>query len=92
MTPGDVPAGKNDPINEGIVEYSTHEVAQQAPANVSNIEQSINRLAQIVTMVVQNQTHLHVGHANTIKRVRNLGERVLMALEILPKQSHGLSS
>ena len=54
LTPGDVPAGENDPVNEGIVESSTLEVVQQAPGNASNIEQSIDRLAQIVTTVVQN--------------------------------------
>ena len=28
LTSGDVPAEENDPVNEGIVESSTHEVVQ----------------------------------------------------------------
>ena len=75
LTPGDVPAGESDPVNEGIVKSSTHEVVQQGPGNATNIEQSIDRLAQIVTAVVQNQTHPHVGHVNTIERVRSLGAK-----------------
>ncbi|KAH9671308.1 Endonuclease [Citrus sinensis] len=39
LTPGDVPAAENDPVNEGIVESSTHKVVQQAPGNAPNIEQ-----------------------------------------------------
>ena len=69
LTPGDVPAGENDPVDEGIVESSTHEVVQQAPGNAPNIEQSIDRLAQIVTTVVQNQAQPHVGQVNTVERV-----------------------
>ena len=38
LTPGDVPVGENDPVNEGIVESSTHKVAQQAPKNALDIE------------------------------------------------------
>ena len=72
-TPGDVPAGENNPVNEGIVKSSTHEVVQQALVNAPNIEQSIDRLAQIVTTVVQNQAPPHVGHVNTVERVRSLG-------------------
>ncbi|GAY67400.1 hypothetical protein CUMW_256150 [Citrus unshiu] len=68
LTPGDVPVGENDPVNEGIIESSTHEVVQQAPRNAPNIQQSIDRLAQIVTTM----THPHVGHVNTIERVRSL--------------------
>ena len=75
LTPGDVPAGENDPVNERIVESSTHEVVQQAPGNAPNFELSIDRLAQIVTTVVQNQAHPHVGHVNTIERVRSLRAR-----------------
>ncbi|GAY67401.1 hypothetical protein CUMW_256140 [Citrus unshiu] len=52
LTPGDVPVGENDPVNEGIIESSTHEVVQQAPRNAPNIQQSIDRLAQIVTTMV----------------------------------------
>ncbi|KAH9658749.1 Endonuclease [Citrus sinensis] len=59
LTSGDVPAGENIPVDEGIVESSTHEVVQQAPGNAPNIEQSIDRLAQIVTTVVQNQAQPH---------------------------------
>lgn len=76
LTPGDVPVGENDPVDEGIIESSTHEVVQQAPGDASNIEQSIDRLAQIVTTVVQNQTHPHVGLANTIERVQSLGANI----------------
>ena len=72
LTSRDVPAGENDPVNKGIVESSTHKVVQQAPKNAPNIEQSFDRLAQIVTTVVQNQTHLHASHVNTIERVRSL--------------------
>ena len=75
LTPGDVPAGENDLINEGIVKSSTHEVVQQALVNAPNIEQSIDRLAQIVTTVVQNQAHSHAGNVNTIERVRSLGAK-----------------
>ena len=68
QTPGNAP-------NKGIVESSTHESAQQTPGNASNIEQSFDRLTQIMTTVVQNQTQAHVGNANTIERVRSLGAR-----------------
>ncbi|KAH9667429.1 hypothetical protein KPL70_021042 [Citrus sinensis] len=57
FTPGDVPAGENDPVNEGIVESSTHE----------------------------NQTHPHVGHANTIVRVRSLGAKSFNGSEDPPE-------
>ncbi|KAH9705011.1 Endonuclease [Citrus sinensis] len=75
LTPGDVPAGENDPVDEGIVESSTHEVVQQAPGDAPNIEQSIDRLGQIVTTVVQNQAQPHVGQVNTVERVRSLGAK-----------------
>ena len=38
LSPGDVPAGQNYPVNDGIVESSTHEVVQQALGNALNIE------------------------------------------------------
>ena len=38
LTPRGIPAGENDPVNEGIVESSMHEVVQQAPGNAPNIE------------------------------------------------------
>ena len=68
-------AGKSEPMNEGVVESSTHEIAQHAPWNILNIEQSFDRLAQIMTTVVQNQTQAHAGNANTIERVRSLEAR-----------------
>lgn len=46
-----------------------HEVAQKAPGNVPNIEQSFDKLAQI------NQTQAHARHADTIERVRSLGAK-----------------
>ena len=73
LTSGDVPAGENNLVNEGIVEFSTHEVVQQALGNAPNFEQSIDRLAQIMTTEVQNQAQPHVGQVNTIERVRSLG-------------------
>ena len=75
LTSGSVPAGESEPVIEGVVESSTHEIAQQAPGNGPNIEQSFDRLAQIMTIVVQNQTQAHVGNANTIERVRSLRAR-----------------
>ena len=75
LTPGDVPAAENNPVNERVVESSTHEVAQQTPRNVSNLEQSIDKLAEIVTTMVHNQTHLYAGHVYTIERVQNLGAK-----------------
>ena len=67
LTSGSVPAGESEPVNEGIIEPSTHEIAQQTPGNAPNIEQSFDRLAQIMTTVVQNQTQTQVGNANTIE-------------------------
>ena len=52
LTPGDVPAGENVPVDEGIVESLMHEVVQQAPGNAPNFEQSNDRLAQIMTTEV----------------------------------------
>ncbi|KAH9685255.1 Endonuclease [Citrus sinensis] len=75
LTSGSVPAGEREPANEGIVESSTHGIAQQTPGDAPNIEQSFDRLAQIMTTVVQNQTQAHVGNANTIERVRSLGAK-----------------
>ena len=75
LTLGDVPAGENDTVNKGIVEFSTHEVVQQTPGNAPNIEQSVDRLAQIMTTEVQNQAQPHVGQVNTIERVRSLGAK-----------------
>lgn len=37
LTPGSVPTAESEPMNEEIVESSTHEIAQQAPENVLNI-------------------------------------------------------
>ena len=73
LTPGDVPAGEHIPVDEGIVESSMHGVVQQAPGNALDFKQSIDRLAQIMTTVVQNQAQPHVGQVNTIERVRSLG-------------------
>ena len=75
LTSGSVPMGESEPVNERVVESSTHEIAQQALGNAPNIKQSFVRLAQIMTTVVQNQTQAHVGNANTIERVRSLGAR-----------------
>ena len=72
LTPGDVPAAENNPVNERVVESSTHEVAQQTPGNVPNLEQSIDKLAEIVTTMVHNHTHMYAGHVNTIECVQNL--------------------
>ena len=75
LTQGDVPAGENNPVNEGVVESSTHEVAQRALRNISNIEQLFDWEAQIMTTVLLNLTHVHGSHANTIERVRSLRAR-----------------
>ena len=75
LTSDSIPAEKSEPMNEGVVESSTHERAQHAPGNVPNIEQSFDRLAQIMTIVVQNHTQAHTGNANTIERVRSLEAR-----------------
>ena len=75
LAPNYVPAEENKPVNERIVESSMHEVAQQAPRNVPNIEQSFDRLAQIITAVIQNQTQAHASHVNSIERVRSLGAK-----------------
>ena len=75
LTSDSVLAEKSEPMNEGVVESSTHERAQHAPGNVPNIEQSFDRLAQIMTTVVQNQTQAHTDNANTIEHVRCLRAR-----------------
>ena len=38
LTSGSVNAGESEPMNEGVFESSTHEIAQQALGNVPNIE------------------------------------------------------
>ena len=38
LTSCSVPAGENEPVNEGVVESSTHEIPQQALGNALNIE------------------------------------------------------
>ena len=38
LTSGSVSVEESEPMNEGVVESSTHERAQQAPGNVPNIE------------------------------------------------------
>ena len=73
LTSSSVPVGESETANKGIIESSTHEIAQQASGNAPNIVQSFDRLAQIMTIVVQNHTQAHVGNANTIERVRSLG-------------------
>lgn len=63
LTPSVVPVEEREPINEGIVESSTHEIAQLQLENVPNIEQLFNRLGQIMTIVMQNETHTYTGNA-----------------------------
>lgn len=75
LAPSYVPAGENELVNERIVESSMHEVAQHTLRNVPNIEQSFDRLAQIITAVVQNQTQAHASHVDNIERVRSLGAK-----------------
>ena len=41
LTPGDVPAGENNLVNEGIVESSMHEVVQQAPGMLRTLSSQL---------------------------------------------------